>query len=400
MKPLQIMIIAGEASGDALAAKLVRSLRRELMAANTVYSGDSQPLRTGLEPRFFGAAGPRMQAEGVELAFDLTQHSVIGISAAIRNYPKFRKLFRQLVKLAIDRRPDAILCVDFSAFNSRFAAAIRAHARHRDWFHPWNPRIIRYVSPQVWASRESRIYNVARDHDLVLSIFPFEPDWYQKRVPNLRVEFVGHPLLDEESPVAREPRAQKANPSLLLLPGSRRGELKFHVPIIIQTLQLIRQKNPQVRAKMVLPTEWHRQFAQSLGTPSDIDIQIGNLSSALEECDLAITKSGTAALECAFHSVPAVVLYKVPWYEFILAKNFVTVRFLAMPNLLADEELYPEYLQYAATPENLSQAALDLLSDPSRRTRIQKRLTEITASFGGPGASQRAAAAVARVLGL
>src|SRR5215831_8158913 len=171
MKPPQVMIIAGETSGDTLAAKLVRSLRSELMTADTVYSGDSQPLRTGLEPRFFGAGGPRMQAEGVELAFDLTQHSVIGISAAVRHYLKFRKLFRQLLRLAIERQPDAIICVDFSEFNSRFARAIRAHAGHRDWFHPWNPRIIRYVSPQVWASRESRVYDIARNHDLVLSIF-------------------------------------------------------------------------------------------------------------------------------------------------------------------------------------------------------------------------------------
>src|SRR4051812_13854094 len=191
------MVIAGEASGDMLAAELVQALRGEFASATPALSRDFQPLRTTLEPRFFGAGGPRMAEAGVELAFDMTKHAVIGLFDAIKHYGKFRRLFNELFRLALDRQPDIIICVDFAGFNRRFAHAVRQFVRQRtDWFHDWNPKIVQYVSPQVWASRESRSYQIAEDYDLVLSIFPFEKEWYARRVPRLRVVFVGHPILD------------------------------------------------------------------------------------------------------------------------------------------------------------------------------------------------------------
>ena len=151
MKPKSFMLIAGEASGDVLAAELVRALRQELAGAESIPTTDYQPLHTGLEPRFFGAGGPQMAAAGVDLAFDMTAHSVIGLSDALKNYLKFRRLFFQLYRLALERQPDAIICVDFSGFNRRFAHAIRQYTRARaDWFHVWSPKVIQYVSPQVW----------------------------------------------------------------------------------------------------------------------------------------------------------------------------------------------------------------------------------------------------------
>src|SRR5437667_10687123 len=143
MKPKSFMLIAGEASGDLLAAELVRALRQELADAEAVPTTDFQPLYTSLEPRFFGAGGPRMAAAGVELAFDLTAHSVIGLSDVFKNYFKFRRLFHQLYRLALDREPDAIVCVDFSGFNRRFAHEIKEHVRsHTGWFQDWDPKII------------------------------------------------------------------------------------------------------------------------------------------------------------------------------------------------------------------------------------------------------------------
>ena len=191
------MLIAGEASGDMLAAELVRALREEAALAEVSPTTDYQPLQASLEPRFFGAGGPRLAAEGVELALDMTQHSVTGLSDVLVNLLKFRRLFRQLFQLARERQPDAIICVDFSGFNRRFAHAVRQYARtHADWFHAWAPKLIQYVSPQVWASREGRAYQMARDYDLVLSILPFEKEWYAERVSQLPVEFVGHPIVD------------------------------------------------------------------------------------------------------------------------------------------------------------------------------------------------------------
>jgi lipid-A-disaccharide synthase len=161
------MLVAGEASGDTLAAELVVALRRELLARQDGDSTDMQPLRTALEPRFFGAGGSRMAAAGVELAFDMTKHSVIGFSEALKQVLKFRRLMQQLVKLALRRQPDLIVCVDFHGFNGRFSAAVKRAVRsQRGAFNNWNPRIVQFVSPQVWASRSDRVYSMARDLDL------------------------------------------------------------------------------------------------------------------------------------------------------------------------------------------------------------------------------------------
>jgi lipid-A-disaccharide synthase len=400
------MLIAGEASGDLLAAELVLALRRELLAAENVYEPWQQPLRTALEPRFFGAGGPRMKAAGVELAFDMTQHSVIGLSDVLKSYFKFRRLFNQLYRLALERTPDAIICVDFSGFNRRFAHAIRKYVhRHQDWFHPWNPKIIQYVSPQVWASREGRAYLMAEDFDLVVSHFPFEKDWYAQRVPKLRVEYVGHPMVERfasEERVTRvsnfESGARGTRPSdILLLPGSRPDELQRHLPVMLDALKQIRAEQPDARAKMVLPDESLANQARA-SSPNGLEIQIGNLRQALAKADVAIASTGTVTLECAFFGVPTVAIYKTSRLTYEIAKRIVKVKYLAMPNLLANEEIFPEFIQDAATPEHIARSALDLLRDEPRRTKIKARLAEVVASLGGPGATERAARAIARLL--
>jgi len=195
MRPKTFMVIAGEASGDLLAAELVQACAAEYAQAEALPTADLQPLTTGLQPRFFGAGGPRMAAAGVELAFDLTAHSVLGITEVVKRFFTFRRLLRTLFRLARERQPDAIICVDFSEFNLRFARAIRRYIRpRRDWFHDWQPKVIRYPRPRSGLSREGRAYQIQRDCDLLLSIFPFEKDWYARRVPRLHVEFVGHPM--------------------------------------------------------------------------------------------------------------------------------------------------------------------------------------------------------------
>ena len=137
-----------------------------------------------------------MKAAGVELAFDLTEHSLIGISDVFKKYLQFRRLFKRLLKLAIERQPDVIIGVDYGGFNLRFGQAIKRYVRqHRTEFVPWSPKLVQFVSPQVWASRPGRAYTLAENYDLVLSIIPFEKQWYAQRVPKLRVDFVGHPLV-------------------------------------------------------------------------------------------------------------------------------------------------------------------------------------------------------------
>ncbi len=400
MKPKTFMLIAGEASGDLLAAELVKALRQEFAEEPAIPTNDYQPLHTGLEPRFFGAGGPRMAAAGVELAHDLTTHSLIGLSEAIMKYARLRKISLSLQKLAREREPDAIICVDFGYFNRKFAKAIRRFTGKRaGWFHDWQPKIIQYVSPQVWASREGRVYSMARDYDMVLSIFPFEKDYYARRVPELRVEFVGHPLVDRfPRGAATTAPESNARPVVVLLPGSRPGELRRHLPVIAEAAKRIAaQKN--VTFRMVLPHESLRETAKPFEREiPQLEIQTGRLHEALRAADVALTKSGTITQECAYFGVPAVVFYKTSLLTYVVGRQIVKVKYLAMPNLLADEPLYPEFIQGDATPENLARATLELLNDPVRRTKVKVRLAEIVSSLGAPGADRRAARAIAGLL--
>ena len=376
------MLIAGEASGDSLAAELVYALRAELAtpqaAAGTLH--------------FFGAGGPKLVAAGVELAFDLTQHSVIGLWEVVKNYGKFKRLFDQLLKLACERRPDFIICVDFSGFNRRFAAAIRAKVRAQRGG-DWNPKIIQYVSPQVWASRPGRAKQMARDYDLLLAIFPFEQAWYAKQAPSLRVEFVGHPMIERFNVQHSTFNIQR--PTALLLPGSRVGELKRHLPVMLEAARLIQMAMPTVSFRMILPNEELKRMVvvPDVLKPS-LQVQIGGLAEALAEADVAIASTGTVTLECAYFGVPTVAIYKTSWSTYQIGKRIIQVIYLAMPNLLANEAVFPELIQDAATGGNISREALDLLNNPARRGVVKTKLAKVIASLGGAGASARAAQAV------
>jgi lipid-A-disaccharide synthase len=376
MKPKTFMLIAGEASGDLLAAELVSALRGQLP-----------------EAQFFGAGGAKMSAADAELAFDLTQHSVIGVSDVLKNLLKFRQLFNQLLALAIERKPDVVIGVDYGGFNLRFGQAVKNYVRANP-FSQWDPKIVQFVSPQVWASRPGRADKLARDYDLLLSIFPFEKEWYARRVPSLRVEFVGQPMVERmrKEELRMQKRENPAAPKILLLPGSRTGELKKHLPAMLGAVKMIQDKLPAAKAKMVLPNPALMTLAKSLG--ADLEIQIGELPWALAESDVALASTGTVTMECAFFGVPTVTLYKTSWLTYQIARRIITVKSLTMPNLLAGETVFPEFVQHDATPENLSLAALELLQDESRRRQIKAQLAKIIASLGEPGAAGRAANAV------
>jgi lipid-A-disaccharide synthase len=396
------MLIAGEASGDLLAAELVTALREKVLVAESRHSNDLQPLRTELAPRFFGAGGPKMAAAGVDLAFDLTQHSLIGIPT-LKNLLPLRERFQQLLKLAIEQQPDAIIGVDYGGFNQRFGHAVKQYVRkHRSEFVPWNPKIVQFVSPQVWASRAGRAYQLARDYDLLLSIFPFEKDWYNRRVPKLHVEYVGHPMIERfirAEGANRKAEGTAVGPTVLLLPGSRKGELKRHLPVMAGALKLIREKLPGSRARMVLPDPELKQLADdSPIAGAGVEIQVGDLPQALAGSDIAISKTGTITMECAFFGVPTVAFYKASWFTYQIGKRIVTVKSITMPNLLANQEVFPEFIQDMATPENIARAALELLQNESQRTQIKKRLAEVIASLGGPGATRRAAEAIVQLI--
>jgi lipid-A-disaccharide synthase len=405
MKSLTVMLVAGEASGDKLAAELVQALRPALIDHLARFTTDFQPCQTGLDPRFFGAGGPQMAAAGVELIEDTTSHAVFGLSEVLRHLETFRRLLQRLVRIAAERQPDLIILVDSSGFNRRLAAALRKSMRsRRQSFNNWNPRIVYYVSPQVWASRPGRARQMARDIDLLLAIFPFEPDWYARYVPDFHVEFVGHPLVERYPRALAAPAPSASNqpdpnlPLALLLPGSRVQELRRHLPPMLDALQEVRKKHA-LRVRMVLPSASLQSLAtQYTASWPDLEICVGGLAESLSEARIALASSGTVTLECALFNVPAVVIYRVSWPTYLVARQIVHVPFVAMPNLLANAAVYPELIQGNVTAENIAREALDLLSNEPRRERIRQQLQQVIASLGPPGASQRAARSILRLL--
>jgi lipid-A-disaccharide synthase len=375
------MLIAGEASGDQLASELVAALREKSPGAV-----------------FFGAGGNNMKAAGVDLLHDMGRLGVVGITDIVKNIFEIRRLQKMLLAEAIKRKPDVVIGVDYGGFNLRFGHAVKQYLRDNP-FVDWKPKVVQFISPQVWASRPKRADRMAPDYDLLLSIFPFEKEWYSKRVPQLRVEFVGHPMVERFQNVecgVRSAEFSKAAPNILLLPGSRRSELKQHLPAMLGAWKLIREKIPQASASMVVPNETIAELARSLG--ADMPVQTENITTALAATDLAMAKTGTVTMECAFFRVPAVTFYKGSWLNYQIVRHYVTVKFFTMANLLAGEEVYPEFLQYALTPENLANAALEILQSEDRRVKMRAQLDKVIASLGGPGAARRAADAVLSLL--
>lgn len=384
MNRMRVMVIAGDPSGDALAADLVRALAKRCAP---------------LPCTFFGAGGMKMREAGVESAFDLTTDSVIGISDVFNKLPRLRKRFQQLVDAAADQKPDLIILVDFDGFNRRFAAAIRSRQSGTNW----NPRIVRYVSPQVWASRASRARSLARNVDLLLCLFPFEKDWYAKRFPEFNVEFVGPPMFDRYSNHKFEPEKypppapSNADPNLplvVLLPGSRRAEVRRHLPVMLDALRRVEKEIP-VRYRIVLPESLN---TQTVALPKDVTIQRGGLAEALREATIAISKTGTVMMELAYFNVPTVAIYKTSWITFMIARSIIKVQYLAMPNLLANEVIFPELIQQNATAKQIATEALDLLHHKERRAEMKRKLQNVLAKLGGPGATERAASAILRLM--
>ena len=350
------MFIAGEASGDAHAAELIKALRAQ-----------------SPDVTVFGGGGAKMQAAGMELLLDLTEHAVVGLVEVLRNYGKFREIFWDLVEEAEKRKPDAVVLVDFPGFNLRFAAQMKERGI----------KVIYYISPQLWAWHASRAKQIERDVDLMLCIFPFEKDWYAKHAPKLRVEFVGHPFAER---VGESTKSETRNPKLiLLLPGSREREVAKIFPIIAGVVDRMPNDLEFIAAAV------NEQSAAMMMSHPRIKVELGTAHELMQHATLAITASGTDTMECAFYGCPMIVVYKVNWLTYLIGRMVVKVKWLGMPNVIAGREIVPEFIQHDAKPERIAAMAHDLLENDEKREVMQRELASIVASLGGAGASERAA---------
>jgi len=365
-----IYVVAGEVSGDRLAADLVRVLKKR-----------------NPELRVYGAGGSMLRAAGQEQSFDLARHAVVGLTDVLRNLPKFLMFFRQVKAEILKRKPDVVILVDYPGFNLRLAKAL-----HRE--NP-PPAIVYYVSPQVWAWKAGRAKAMERILERLLVIFPFEVEWFSRNAPNLKTKWVGHPLADRWIEQGRG-QAPDGCPCIALLPGSRPKEISRHWPVLLETAARIVREQRNVRFVSLATGPEMRQrleeaWAKFPTSGVSLDIVSGQSLTLLNRCTMAMVASGTATLECAMAGLPMLVIYKTSWFTYLLGRLLVKLPYLSMVNVLAGEKVVPEFLQSAATPQRLATAALQILRNPRGTERMAQRIRDVAAKLGGPGAAERAA---------
>jgi len=384
---LRIMIVAGEPSGDAHAASLVRALRD--VAPETEFD-------------FFGAAGRLMRAEQVKMVVDSDQLAIMGIVEVGRVLPRFIKAFRALKRAAFELQPHAVILVDWPEFNLRLARAL----------HRRGLKVIYYISPQLWAWRPKRVSSIRRDVDLLLSILPFEADWYKERGVT-HVEYVGHPLAGEVKPrfsrleFCLRQQLDPQRPIISFLPGSRLKELQRILPPMLEAVKEINHKQPDVQCVLcVAPSrtieETRRIIARQNGTNllggfETLKIIHGETREALGASDASAVASGTATLEAALVGTPMVIVYKESSINWHTLGRLITVEHFGLVNLVAGERVVTELMQNDLTGSQLTEELLGLL-DKDRNSALRQRLQEVAERLGDSGASERAARIVLEAL--
>lgn len=376
---LSLMIVAGEASGDAHAASLVNALR------------DSAP---EVEFQFFGATGARMRAAGVESIVKADELAILGLWEIGRALPKFWRAFGELKQAAAQRKPDAAILVDWPDFNLRLARSL----------HRRGISVIYYVSPQLWAWRSYRARNIARDVDLLLSILPFEKDWFAERGIR-KVEYVGHPLTGEVRPrfdaaeFCRRHQLDPAQPIVALLPGSRHKELVRILPPMLDAAAIIRAENPKVQFVIVIAPNRRVEEAEGLinHQPMNLCLIHDETREALAAADAAAVCSGTATFEAALLGTPMVVVYKESAINWHALGSLITTEHYGLVNLIAGRRLATELMQDEFTGQTLAKELTSLL-DADRNAAMRAELKALLARVGDSGASERAARSVLNFL--
>lgn len=378
------MLVAGEASGDAHGASLVRAL------------GEAAS-QTHLE--FFGATGAQMRAAGVDSIVDTDTLSILGLWEIGSALPKFLRAFSDLKQGAIERRPDAVVLIDWPEFNLRLAR----------WLHRRGFRVIYYVSPQVWAWRSYRAHSIRRDVDLLLSILPFEKDWYTARGMT-HIEYVGHPLVGNVSPnfdreeFCRRHDLDPAQPIITFLPGSRHKELVRILPPMLDAGARISKTRSDIQFVLVIapnrdPTEVQQVISQRQAgsLPGTLRVIHHETREALAASDAAAIASGTATLEAALLGTPMVIVYKESPINWHLLGRLIQVDHYGLVNLIAGREVVTELMQNELNGEQLARELLALL-EPAHNQTIRKELQDVSARLGEQGASHRAAESILKFL--
>ena len=384
VEPRSILLVVGETSADRYGANLVRKLRA---------------LRAGQELSFFGTGGDEMQAAGVEILCHIRELHGIGLREAFQHLQGYLRTFRRLIEVCRHRRPAVAVLLDFPEFNLRLAKRLKR----------LGIKVIYYISPQLWAWRRGRIRTVRKYVDRMLVILPFEEEYY--RVRGVNVEFVGHPLLEDfETKNDRERflRGLGLDPSLktiAILPGSRGDEVKYILPTFLQAARRVSTRIPAQFIVSVAPAIDPNYLAgiaaRVLGENVDgtrFRLVTAAARTILSNSDFAFVKCGTSTLEAALVGTPFLITYKVSTLNWLVFNNLIRSTHKGLVNLIAEEEIVPEYLQGEATPEALFRTAVEYLEKPEKAAAMRARLAEIRQKLGSRCASDRTAALVAGYL--
>jgi lipid-A-disaccharide synthase len=364
-----ILVSAGEASGDLYASLVVE----ELKGAG--------------EERFFGCTGPRLRAAGVETVVDASSLAVVGLLEVVSHVPRIWGEYRKLLAAANERRPALAILTDSPDFHLRVARRL-----HRD-----GVPVVYLVAPQVWAWRKRRLKTMRRTLQHLLCIFPFEEQFFRNH--GVAATYIGHPLARLVRPAFtrdeffRKHRLPVGRPLIAVLPGSRRGEAARHLPVLADAAERLYREQA---VNVLLPasaTTGADFFRERLGR-SPIQVIEGESWDALAHADLALAASGTVTIEAALLGTPMVTFYKVTAPSWIIGKLMVRVPFYSMVNLIAGREVVPELMQSAMTGEALAREAARLLRDEGARETMKAGLGEVREKLSSGGDSPKRAAVI------
>lgn len=363
------MLVVGEASGDLHGSYLVESLYRR---------------DPSLE--ILAVAGEGLKRQGVEVLFDVGQLTGMGFAELAGNLGTLWRAYRRLHDALREQRPGLLVLIDFPEFNLRLARAAKQ----------LRIPVLYYVSPQVWAWRRRRIRKIAQWVDRMAVVFPFEVALYEEQ--GVPVTFVGHPLLDlvratePREKIERQYGLDPSRKTIALLPGSRSREVAYHLPPM---LEAARRLSGEMEVQFILvraSTVDRRIFEEILARrPVRVSIADGNTYNILQLCDLVWTASGTATLETALMLRPMIIVYRLAWLTYGLARLLVRVKHIGMVNILAGEAVVPELIQGEVTAERILDASRQILRDPALQERIVGKLAQVREKLGSPGASDRVA---------
>ena len=356
-RPLSVMIVTGEASGDVHAAGLLTAIKQRYPNVSA-----------------FGMGSTHLQKAGMEVLVDSAVHgSVMGLTDVIAAFGGILSAFRTLVRQGKQRRPDILILLDFPDFNMRLAKALK----------PFVGDIVYFIAPQVWAWRTGRVAALRRDCSKIIPIFPFEEDFYKKHGVDAR--WLGHPFLDHAKPVT--PREEflgklgldSAKPLLAMLPGSRKAEVERLAESMCGAWQQISAQRPGIQAIVPVAHSLDMQWVKKLFAHPDIVFVHEDARTVLSAADVAIVASGTATLEAAICNTPFVIVYKLSNLTYRIGKAVVKgTKFIGMPNIIAGKQVAKEFVQESCTPGNIASEVEKILSDSSYRQNICNELLEVS----------------------